>query len=117
MPVEQEAVDEAIGDVPDSEEPTFQDEPVECGLALVESVAGDAGAQELVAEEEVGEAILDQDEEGEDGCSQVGLVGEYEGESCPELSSRGEGQVEQVLADHDHGQEPEQSVALEGSQH
>ena len=84
---------------------------------MVESIAGDSRAKELMSEEEVGEAVLDQDEEEENGSSHVGFVSEHEGESSPELSSRSEGQVEQVVTHHDHWQEPEPSVAFEGSQH
>ena len=42
---------------------------------------------------------------------------EGEGESGSELSSGGEGQVEEVVAQQQHRQEPEAGVAFEGSQH
>ena len=44
-------------------------------------------------------------------------MSEGEGESGPELSSGGEGQVEEVVAQQQHRQEPEAGVAFEGSQH
>ena len=117
MAVEQEAVDEPVEEVPDSEQAPFYHEALQRGLTLVEGVAGEARTQELGGEEVVGETVLEEEEEAENGSSQVGLVSEGEGESSPELSSGGEGQVEQAVAKQHHEQEPEAGVAFKGSQH